>query len=129
MGSIEKDTVTPMLNDLKENIDTDSFKALGMVGDEALRQADMLVPMDTGNLRKSGKVEKKSLREGVLVGYHTKYARRLHEHPEYNFRKDRNPKAQCKWLETALKNNLNSFQKILGKRLRIEMSDYRGNKW
>jgi len=33
------------------------------------------------------------------ISYNTPYAKRLHEHPEYKFSKDRNPQAQGKYLE------------------------------
>ena len=38
----------------------------------------------------------------VRVVFDTPYARRLYWHPEYNFRKDKNPNAQGKWMESYL---------------------------
>lgn len=59
-----------------------------------------IVPKDTGNLEMSAKtgVEKN---KGYL-SYNTPYARRLYFHPEYNFRTDKNPNAQGRWLDTFI---------------------------
>jgi hypothetical protein len=36
------------------------------------------------------------------VGFNTPYARRLYYHPEYNFRTDKNPNAQGRWMDMYL---------------------------
>lgn len=56
-----------------------------------------VVPKETGNLEESAAtgVEKN---RGYL-SYNTPYARRLYFHPEYNFRQDKNPNAQGRWLD------------------------------
>lgn len=51
------------------------------------------------------------LEESIVVGagnnkgflsYNTPYARRLYYHPEYNFRTDKNPNAQGRWLDSFI---------------------------
>lgn len=82
-------------------------RAIGIVADELLRLSVKEVPHDEGFLQASGSVQK--MGEGTRqVGYHTKYAARLHEHPEFRFQKGR----KGKYLEDPLKNNLKTFQKF-----------------
>ena len=58
---------------------------------EAFRISGEQVPHDIGTLQASGKVEPEP--DGAaIMGYHTVYAARLHEHPEYNFQKGRKAK-------------------------------------
>ena len=55
---------------------------------EILRKSQKQVPHDKGFLQNSGTVESIAKNE-VIIGYHTPYAAKLHEHPEYRFRKGR----------------------------------------
>lgn len=56
-----------------------------------------VVPKDIGDLEESVVV---GVNNGIgFISYNTPYARRLYFHPEYNFRADRNPNAQGRWLE------------------------------
>lgn len=56
-----------------------------------------VVPKDTGNLEESAVV---GVDNGKgYISYNTPYARRLYYHPEYNFRQDKNPNAQGRWLD------------------------------
>ena len=60
-----------------------------------------VMPRDSGHLQnESTFVDYSQSKSGTctLVSQ-TPYARRLYFHPEYNFRKDKNPNAQGKWLE------------------------------
>lgn len=58
------------------------------VADEVLRLSQEQVPHAEGTLQGSGAVE--TLPNGdAILGYHTAYAARLHEHPEYRFQKGR----------------------------------------
>jgi hypothetical protein len=57
------------------------------VGFEILRLSSLEVPHDKGTLQNSGTVQ--VIDDSVIVGYHTPYAARLHEHPEYRFQKGR----------------------------------------
>lgn len=57
-----------------------------------------VVPKQTGELERSGHIV---VEQGkVKLVYDTPYARRQYWHPEYNFRKDKNPNAQGKWMES-----------------------------
>lgn len=73
------------------------------VASEVLRLSQQEVPHDIGTLQNSGSVEDED--EQSIVGYHTPYAARLHEHPEYRFNKGR----KGKYLEDPIKNNLQLF--------------------
>lgn len=69
------------------------------IAHELLRLSQMEVPHDEGTLQNSGTVE--AIDGEVVVGYHEKYAARLHEHPEYRFQKGR----KGKYLEDPIKRN------------------------
>lgn len=60
------------------------------IGFEVMRLSQMEVPHDKGSLQNSGTVQQ--IGDDVVVGYHTPYAARLHEHPEYKFQKGRKGK-------------------------------------
>lgn len=64
-------------------------------------QQAQVMPYDTGHLQGDGTHVDFSQSKNGLVSLitQTPYARRLYFHPEYNFRKDKNPNAQGKWLE------------------------------
>lgn len=79
-------------------------KALYDTGFELMRLSQKQVPHDEGTLQNSGVVE--PVRNDVVVGYHTKYAARLHEHPEYRFQKGR----KGKYLEDPIRDN----EQVLG---------------
>jgi hypothetical protein len=49
----------------------------------------------------------------VTVGYHTPYAARLHEHPEYKFQKGR----KAKYLQDPLMHNLTRWLNVYAKEL------------
>lgn len=67
---------------------------------EIMRLTQEQVPHDEGTLQNSGTVE--TLPNGdVVLGYHTPYAARLHEHPEYNFQKGR----KGKYIEDPINDN------------------------
>jgi len=53
----------------------------------------------------------------VEVGYHTPYATRLHENPQYNFQRGR----KGKYLEDPIKKNLTRIGEMIGKTLQTEM--------
>lgn len=74
-------------------------KALMDVAMEVLRLSQFEVPHDVGTLQNSGVVE--TVGEDVVLGYHTPYAARLHEHPEYRFQKGR----KGKYLEDPINEN------------------------
>lgn len=92
--------------------------------DVTMRQ---VVPKETGNLEgsltgsASGQVSKTGDYEYSL-GYTTPYAERLYFHPEYNFRKDKNPNAKGEWLSDYSKGKKSkelqkAFAKFLSERV------------
>lgn len=92
--------------------------------DVTMRQ---VVPKETGNLEgsftgsTSGQVSKTNDFEYDLC-YTTPYARRLYFHPEYNFRKDKNPNAKGEWLSDYSKGKKSkelqkAFAKFLSERV------------
>lgn len=94
----------------KVTINNQAVKALEQAQKRALRRtaealkteivAMQVVPKQTGELERSGFIDESQL-ENLVVSliYDTPYARRLYWHPEYNFRTDKNPNAQGKWLD------------------------------
>ncbi len=62
-----------------------------------LDEMNKIVPHNRGDLMRSGKTSQKELKG--WISYDTKYAIRLHEHPEYNFQKGR----KGKWVEKIIK--------------------------
>lgn len=84
---------------LKKSADSaGKFSALA-IGNEIMRLSQQEVPHDVGTLQNSGDVEQDG--DNVIVGYHTPYAARLHEHPEYRFKKGR----KGKFLEDPINRN------------------------
>lgn len=78
-----------------------------------------LSPMDQGNLRNAHQAEPATdPTEGAQVVVDAPQAARLHEHPEYNFSTDANPKAQGKWVETAMLENKGELGAIIAKEVR-----------
>ena len=62
--------------------------------------ASQTVPKNTGELERSGFVRVSKSRYQII--YDTPYARRLYWHPEYNFRKDKNPNAGGLWMQSYI---------------------------
>lgn len=85
------------------------------IGYEIMRLSSQEVPHDKGTLQNSGNVEQ--IGDDVVVGFHTPYAARLHEHPEYHFQKGR----KGKYLEDPIRRNADvlgiSFGKSFGSNL------------
>lgn len=103
-------------------------KALEMTADATLSdiKTSQVVPKDTGDLEDSSFIDISEIKEAIVrIVFDTPYARRLYWHPEYNFRKDKNPNAQGKWMEAYLtgekqqfiKDTYSKFLKILSKGL------------
>lgn len=78
-----------------------------------------LSPMQLGDLRGAHQVEPATDPvEGAQVVVDAPQARRLHEHPEYDFSTDANPNAQGKWVETAMLENKGELGAIIAKEVR-----------
>jgi hypothetical protein len=86
------------------------------VADEVLRLSQFEVPHDEGTLQNSGAVEVLPNGDAIL-GYHTRYAARLHEHPEYHFQKGR----KGKYLEDPIRNNANSLGLVFGRNIQTRL--------
>lgn len=94
-----------VIESIEKKVDHISMKALGEMGDMLLNLSSREVPHDTGALQATGNVDPNEPKQMVTVGYHTPYAARLHEHPEYHFQKGR----KAKYLEDPLKHNLSRW--------------------
>lgn len=92
------------VKDFKRKFNFGTDRALFSITNEVLRLSSFEVPHDTGWLQGHGTTERVSSREH-LVGYNTPYAARLHEHPEYHFKKGR----KGKYLEDPIKNNMSTL--------------------
>ncbi|MFA5768363.1 MAG: hypothetical protein WC871_02345 [Bacteroidales bacterium] len=83
------------------------------VANEVLRLSQFEVPHDTGRLQNSGHVEPQYM-DHATVGYNTVYAARLHENPQFRFRKGR----KGKYLEDPIKHNLAVFKQFFEQNLK-----------
>lgn len=106
----------------KFNADNKNIKALEQAQKRALAMtaealktdivASQIVPKQTGELERSAFIDESQLEKLVIsLIYDTPYARRLYWHPEYNFRTDKNPNAQGKWLEVYITGEKKDFVK------------------
>jgi hypothetical protein len=82
-----------------------SEEAVTVIGNISYDQC----PLDKHTLRDSWQDVLKPLTNeiGFRFGYSTKYAARLHEHPEYNFK---TPGTKAKYLEHPIEQNLGDWQ-------------------
>lgn len=94
-------------------VDKAEQDALEATALEGLRLTQFEVPHDEGTLQNSGTVE--PLKGGFVLGYHTPYAARLHEHPEYNFQKGR----KGKYIEDPLNRNQRALGLTFGKEFQM----------
>lgn len=98
--------VTVKLDNNKINTLIEAYKkALEMTAEATLSdiRTSAVVPKDTSTLEDSGFVDLSDIENAIArIIYDTPYARRLYWHPEYNFRKDKNPNAQGKWMDSYL---------------------------
>ena len=89
-------------------------------------QDSQTIPFNTGHLQNNTMfVDKSKIKQGIVSIYHEgPYARRLYFHPEYNFKKDNNPKAGGLWFEPYLSGNKKKFAHItFAKFVRKEMGN------
>jgi len=73
-----------------------------IIGNESAKQ----VPFEKGTLQKSWEVKPLPNQIGFGFGYHTPYAARLHEHPEYKFKNGR----KAKYLEQPIEQNMGDYK-------------------
>lgn len=69
------------------------------------------VPKNVGTLEESGYTDIDAKGMVASIVFDTPYARRLYWHPEYNFRKDKNPNAQGLWMQTYIDGEKKDFVK------------------
>lgn len=110
---IDPSNFIEVIDNLMKSVDKISMKALAEMGDTLLNLSSKEVPHDTGALQATGVVDPDNTRQMVTVGYHTPYAARLHEHPEYKFQKGR----KGKYLEDPLKHNLSKWLNVYAKEI------------
>lgn len=114
-AELEDKAVLAALKTLGKTMGVEIPKALQDVAYEGLRLSQMEVPHDEGTLQNSGAVE--PVGDDIVLGYHTKYAARLHEHPEYRFQKGR----KGKYLEDPLLRNQDVLGLSFGKNLQTRL--------
>lgn len=70
-----------------------------------------VMPYDSGHMQDDATaVDYSQAKNGtVSLVTQTPYARRMYYHPEYNFRKDKNPNAQGKWFEPWITGDKKDF--------------------
>ncbi len=105
LAKVDSGQVLMNLKALQQGLDGMVDKAAMDVGFEILRLSQQQVPHDEGTLQNSGVVEE--VNGDIVISYHTDYAARLHEHPEYTFQRGR----KGKYLEDPVKDNLDVFRK------------------
>jgi hypothetical protein len=93
-----------------------AIRGQNRAGEALLADAVALTPEQTGDLKGAGQViNAEQPGEDTLVVFDRPQAARLHEHPEYNFSHDANPKAQGKYLETPAIQNRDTYLAIIAK--------------
>ena len=97
------ENVKNIIQELTEKLWDASWTAVQTIKWESYPQT----PLDTGTLRRSWNDEPLKDEIGFRFGYYTKYAARLHEHPEYHFR---TPGTKAKYLEHPIERNLGDWQ-------------------
>lgn len=72
-----------------------------------------VMPYDSGHMQDDATaVDYSQAKNGtVSLVTQTPYARRMYYHPEYNFRKDKNPNAQGQWFEPWITGDKKDFCK------------------
>ncbi|AJA50059.1 hypothetical protein CPAST_c40300 [Clostridium pasteurianum DSM 525 = ATCC 6013] len=86
-------------------------------------KTSVVVPKQTGELERSGFIDPTGLSWGACrIIFDTPYARRLYWHPEYDFRKDKNPMAQGKWMHAYLYGRKKNYAKDIYKKFLKQLS-------
>ncbi len=70
-----------------------------------------VIPFDVGTMQNESTMidTNRSKRGHVTISSDTPYARRLYFHPEYKFRKSKNPHAQGRWYDPWISGNKKEF--------------------
>ena len=115
LATVDSKGVKIALENLNLSAQRGMPKALFDTALEVLRLSQFEVPHDEGTLQNSGTVE--YIGTGVVLGYHTPYAARLHEHPEYHFQRGR----KGKYIEDPINHNLAALGLEFGSSLQTRM--------
>lgn len=89
-------------------------------------QSSQTLPFDTGALQQNIFVDDSKVKQGIVSIVHSNlpYPRRLYFHPEYNFRKDKNPNAGGMWYEPYLHGNKKDMPQLtFNKMVKKEMEN------
>ena len=103
----------------QNKVDKATKRGIRDVAEELLRLSQLEVPLDVGTLQGSGNVKPAGFDE-YEVGYHTPYAAKLHEHPEYNFQNNR----KGKYLTDPLEKNKRIFMRHVADVIRTSLGGY-----
>lgn len=76
-----------------------------------LSDSNRFIPMDTGVLKASGRLEN----ENKQVAWNTPYAHRVYNLAENNIRQQKNPNAKPKWFEWAKSLNIKNWIELARK--------------
>lgn len=88
-----------LYKDKMAKLEATKLKALYLTA-EAIQEdiiRRQVVPLDTGMLQNS--MSTTIVKQLATINFDTPYARRMYFHPEYNFKTDKNPHAQGRWLD------------------------------
>jgi hypothetical protein len=88
-------------------------EVLGDAGEFLLEEANQTVPIEEGNLARSGSVDVDRGELAATVSYDTPYAVRLHENPQYHFQHGR----RGKWLQLTLPEQRARIERFLRDRM------------
>jgi len=113
---IEVSEIGPALKEIEEAVERAVEKAVNDFADLVLARSQVYVPVDTGQLKKSGNIARES--GEVRVSYQTDYAVYVHE-DETKFH---NPPTRAKYLSLALEESLPEFDGLLDGALESELS-------
>lgn len=100
------------LNKHAKKIEKDTLDGLFIAGLKVQRDAQKLVPVDTGNLKGSAYTTKGDTT--VTIGFTANYAIFVHENMEAHHKV-----GQAKFLEVALRNNQDEILRILQQRAKV----------
>ena len=95
---------------------------LNRAAEHLLTESKVIIPVDTGDLRRSGHVqETRGIELSAWVVYNVAYAVTVHEGVAMNFSKVKNPLAQAKFLETPLQRDKGILAQIVAADIRRVM--------
>jgi hypothetical protein len=82
------------------------------------------IPYETGELQNSAKVVIDKVKGSVSIIHSAPYAQRLYFNPAFNFRKDKNPKAQALWYDNWFGSDRDKVKRLYTLNFRKENTRY-----